>query len=447
MASISSLGIGSGLDLSGLLDQMESAERQQLTPIVRQQNSYQAKISAFGGLESALTSFQEAATKLADAGTFRAVKAEVSGEALTVSAGENAEVGSYDIDISQKARGYSIASAGLAGREEKLGAGSIAFSLGNGDSFSVDVSEDQSSLEGIRDAINDADAGVSASIIDDGSAQPYRLVLSSTDTGTDAAIASVDFGSTGLGTSLALDTNTEVTARNAQLTVNGIAVESQSNRVEEAIQGVTLEIAETGTETLDITRDDAAVKKDIRAFVDAYNGLQKVLSTHTGYDSASGSAGTLLGNATVRGVESDLRDLMGDSVTGGAFSTLSDLGISLQLDGTLEIDDETLDEVVAEQSAALTDFFAGDEGFAGRLDGALESMLEEDGRLERAVEGLESRIEGLGEQYERTEARIGDTIARYRSQFAELDGLIAQMNSTSSYLTQQFEALNAQLGQ
>lgn len=449
MASISSLGIGSGLDLGGLLDQLESSEREQLTPIVQQQRSYQAKISAFGTLENALESFREAAAELADAQTFRAVKTEVSGEALTVSAGEDAVAGSYNIEVGQKARSYSVATAGLADREEKLGAGSIAFTLGSGENFSVDVAEDESSLEGIRDAINNADAGVTASIIDDGSAQPYRLVLSSSDTGSEAAIASVDFGSTGLGTSLALDTNTEVTARNAQLTVNGIAIESQGNRVEEAVQGVTLDIAEIGSASLDITRDSDAVEKDIGTFVDAYNKLQETLTALTDYDSTTGSAGSLLGNTTVRGVESQLRSLMGESVEGGDFNTLSDLGITLQLDGTLELDEETLDEAVADGPRALADFFAGAEGdgFAGRLDDALASVLGEDGSLERATEGLESRIEGLGERYERTEARIGETIARYRSQFSQLDSMIAQMNSTSSYLTQQFEALDAQLSQ
>ena len=449
MASISSLGIGSGLDLNSLLDQLESAERQQLTPIVQQQKSYQAKISAFGRLENALTSFQEAAAKLADAESFRAVKTDISSESLTVSADEEAVVGSYDIEVTQMARRYSIASAGLVDKTEALGAGSVDFTLGNGENFSVTVDESDSSLEDIRDAINKADAGVSASIVNDGSGQPYRLVLSSSDTGTDAAIASVNF--TGLGGQLGLDAATEVQARNAELTVNGIAIESQGNRVEGAIQGVVLNIDDAGSATLDITRDSGAIQKNVESFVSAYNDLQDTLSELTGYNGDTGSAGTLLGNATVRGVETQLRSLMGEAVSDAGFSTLGELGISLELNGTLEMDEEALGDAVANRLGDLAGFFAGaagdTEGFASRIDTALGSLLEEGGTLENATEGLENSIEGLEERYTRTEARIGETIARYRTQFAQLDSLIAQMNSTSSYLTTQFEALSAQLDQ
>lgn len=449
MASISSLGIGSGLDLNSLLDQLESAERQQLTPIVRQQHSYQAKISAFGRLENALAGFQEASAKLAEAETFRAVKTDISGESLSVSAGEDAVVGSYDIEVAQKARRYSIATAGLTDKTETLGAGSIDFTLGNGESFSVTIDQGDSSLEGIRDAINGAGAGVAASIVDDGSGQPYRLVLSSSDTGTEAAVAAVNF--TGLGGQLSADVTTEVQARNAELTVNGIAIESQGNRVEGAIQGVVLDIEDTGSATLDIARDGEAVQKHVEAFVSAYNDLQETLSQLTGYDSDTGSAGTLLGNATVRGVETRLRSLIGEAVEGAGFSTLGELGIDLQLDGTLEVDQEALEDAVANRLGDLAGFLTGaadnSGGFAGRVDTALAGLLEEGGTLENATDGLESSIEGLADRYQRTEARIEETIARYRAQFTRLDSLIAQMNSTSSYLTQQFEALGAQLDQ
>lgn len=451
MASISSLGIGSGLDLNGLLDQLKTDARQQLTPIVKQQQSYQAEISAFGTLENALTDFREAAAELADPETFRAVKTENSGESFTVSADEEAVVGSYDIQVTQKARSYSVATAGLASKEAALGGGTISFTLGNGETFSVDVSDSDSSLVDIRDAINSADGGVTASIIDDGSDQPYRLVLSSTDTGTDAAITAVDFGSGGLGSSLGLDVSTEVQARNAQLTVNGIAIESQDNRVEGAIQGVTLNVTDTGNATLDITPDTSGVGKKVESFVSAYNDLQETLSKLTDYNSDSETAGTLLGNATVRGVETRLRSLMSDVVEGGDFNTLSDVGISLQLDGTLEIDEEALDKVVANQPDSMAEFFSGgtDEsgGFASRIDTALGGMVDDGGTLDKATEGLETRIDGLADRYDRTEAQIDETIARYRTQFSQLDGMIASMNSTSSYLTQQFDALSAQLGQ
>ena len=189
MASISSLGIGSGLDLNGLLDQMESAERQQLAPITQQQKSYQAKISAYGTLEGKLDDFREAAAKLADSQQFDAVKSNVSGDALTAVVGEDALPGTHDIVVNNKARAYSIATQGVTDKTEKLGAGAISFTLGNGDNFSIDVGEYQSSLEGIRDAINEAGKGVQASLVNDGSGQPHRLVLSAASTSVPAVSA------------------------------------------------------------------------------------------------------------------------------------------------------------------------------------------------------------------------------------------------------------------
>jgi flagellar hook-associated protein 2 len=444
------LGIGSGLDLNGLLDQMESAERQQLTPITQQQKSYQAKISAYGTLESKLDDFREAAAKLSDSRQFDAVKSNVSGDALTAVVGEDALPGTHDIVVNHKARAYSIATQGVADKTEKLGAGAISFTLGNGDNFSIDVGEDQSSLEGIRDAINEAGKGVQASLVNDGSGQPHRLVLSATETGTDAAIASVDFGTGGFGATLAVDAGTEVTAINASLSVNGIDIESQSNRVEGAVQGVTLNLEEEGAATISVTRDTAGIKKAVTSFVESYNSLQKSMDSLTSYDQETGTSGELLGDTTLRGIESRIRGVMGGVVSGGEFSALSDIGVDLTIDGTLEVDDEKLDAAVADNLGALTDFFSGtgeSEGLAGQLDATLGKMLGDSGTIENATSGLEDRIEGLGERYLRTEERIESTIARYREQFSKLDSMIAEMNSTSSYLTQQFDSLNAQLSQ
>ncbi|MCX2780131.1 flagellar filament capping protein FliD [Microbulbifer thermotolerans] len=455
MATISSLGIGSGLDLNGLLDDLESAERQQLTPIVAQQQSYQAKISAFGQLESALDSLRQAALELSEADGFTDVKSSLSGEALSATVGDGAVVGSYEIEVTQRARNYSIATEGVADKEALLGAGTIQFTFASdsgpsGGAAEVEVTAEDSSLEGIRDAINAADIGVVASIINDGSDQPYRLVLSSAETGTEAAIASVAF-SGDLQSSLNTDGTTEVEAQDAKLKVNGIDITSQSNRVEDAIQGITLDLEDTGSVSLEITRDTAAIEGKISGFVSAYNNLQDTISSLTSYDQETGSAGVLIGNVTVQSVESRLRNTLTDVLTSsGTFNSLSDLGITLEVDGTLTLDEEALGDLVAEQLSDLTHFFAGvadEDGLADRLDTVLGAMLDEDGTLDSATSGLESSIERLQERYEDTEARIDSTIERYRTQFTQLDLLITQMNTTSTYLTQQFEALSAQLGQ
>ncbi|TGD73157.1 flagellar hook protein [Mangrovimicrobium sediminis] len=448
MSTISALGIGSGLDLNGLLDQLETAEREKLVPIVEQKNSYQSKISAFGQLRSSLASFQAAAEKLNNSSLFGGVKSSVSGDALTAAATSGAQPGSYQVNVSQLARAYSVATAGVADRDADLGAGTVSISLANGDSLSVELGAEDSSLEALRDAINEQDAGVRASIVNDGGDSPYRLVLTSATEGEDAAISSVDFGD--LSASLALDPVTEVTARNAEFSVNGVDVTSQTNQVEGALEDITLVLAEEGEATVTINPNTKAIEDAITGFVSAYNKLQNSIGDLTRFDADSGVAGQLLGDNTLRSVSTRLRSVFVEGVEEGALQRLTDVGITLQLDGTLEIDEEALGELVETGLSDLQDFFAGDSstsGLAGKLGGTLDDMLESSGLLETATGGLESRIDSLDDRYDRVELSIERTMNRYRMQFAQLDSLVANMNSTSSYIAQQFDILNAQLNQ
>lgn len=448
MATISSLGIGSGLDLNGLLDELKSAERQKLQPIVAQQKSYKAKISAFGKLESALEKFQTATAKLNEAKLYQSVSSKVTGSSITATASADAPTGSYQIDVTNMAKTSSVATTGVADKALALGAGTVSISFGDGSSLDVNVPADESSLEAIRDAINAEQGGVSASIVNDGSGTPYRLALSSNETGTDAGIAAVTF-SGDLGAQLAVDAATKVEGENATLTVNGISITSQSNRVEEAIQGVTIEIAEEGSSTMVVERNTLAVREAVSGFVKAYNELKTATSDLTKFNAESGVAGELLGDGTLRNVESRLRSTLTGGMGEGDFRMLTDIGISVQLNGTLKLDEDRLSEVVANEPQALSAFFAGEdtaEGMAGKLDQTLDQILKDRGLLDNATKGLESSIKNLDQRHERMEKSIEATIDRYRRQFGQLDSMIANMNQTSSYLAQQFDMLNAQLG-
>lgn len=448
MATISSLGVGSGLDLTGLLDQLEKAERGKLEPIVQQQRSYQAKISAFGRLEGALSAFRVAAQGVAELDTFTGVKVSSSGDVLSAVGAEDAQAGTYQVTVHHRAEAYSIAAQGVADNKAQLGAGTLTLTQQNGEVLEIDVAAGASSLEAVRDAINAADGGIAASIVNDGSGSPWRLVLAAKDTGTQATITQVDV-SGDLAASLTLDSSTEVAARDASLTVNGISISSQSNTVEGAIQGVTLNLKEAGTQALSIARDSAAGKTAVKGFVDAFNKLEATLNDLTRYDAGSGASGALLGNSTLRSVEARLRSVMQDVLPEGGVKRLQDLGISLQRDGTLKLDEARLDDLLATRHADVAAFFAGDAGqtgFASRIDTALGAMLAPRGLLSTATGGLETSIESLGRRYEQMERSIGQTIDRYRTQFAQLDSMIATMNSTSQYLTQQFDMMNAQLG-
>ena len=460
MSTITSLGVGSGLDLSGLLDQLRDAERGKLEPIKLQQTQQKDKISAYGQLQSALTKFQDAVAKVNDPKLFESLSTNVTGgEGVTASASAQANAGRYEVEVVNAARAGSLATTSVAANDQALtGAGAqLTLTFGKIDpdtgvpaALTLDL-EEGATLIDIRNAINASEeAGVSASIVNDGTG--FRLALSSKETGQDASIEGLEFTGLAGGVTLDADPATQRDGINAEINVNGILITSASNRIEGAIQGVTLNLepgTEGSTSTVVVEQNTRAVREAVTGFVDAFNDLKGTISSLTAYNAESGTAGELNGDSMVRTVESRMRSMLSGGVAGGEFAALSQVGISLQRDGTLELDSDRLDELVRGNMAGLSDFFAGDgkdAGMAGQLNQALGQMLGTNGIVKNTISGAESRVESLNERYARMERSIEGTISRYRTQFGQLDAMIAQMNQTSSYLTQQFDALDAQLG-
>lgn len=463
MSTISSLGVGSGLDLNGLLDELEAAERTKLEPIVQQQEKHQTTISAYGQLEGALSGLQASTAALSDPATFEAVSSNVSGDSVQAAASADAVPGRYQVEVGQLAQASSVATQRVDDAAQPLGAGTLSFTFGNGETLEIEIAEEASSLADIRDAINAENAGVTASIIHDG--QGYRLSLVSSETGTDAAVTGIQV-SGDLSQNLEMDATqdengafleggTYVAARNALLTVNGVAITSQSNMVEGAIQGVTLSLEEVGRSTVTVQQDTDVAKQAIVAFVDSYNALRATIGHLTSFDASDSdkeegsTGGALLGNSTLRSIESQLRGAMNAGVEGDGYNWLFEIGITLNVDGTLRLDEAKLDEAIANDFSGVQAFFVGDAenpGLAQQLDDALEAILADGGTLDLAVSSLESQIERLDQQYIRTEQQIERTMERYRAQFVQLDLMVAQMNQTSQYLTEQFDMMNAQMG-
>ncbi|SOC56370.1 flagellar hook-associated protein 2 [Chromohalobacter canadensis] len=442
MASISSLGVGSGLDLNGLLDQLQEAEQEKLVPIQQQQAEQKTQISAYGQLQSSLSEVQSSASDLNDPELFNSVTSNVEGESAEAAATPDAPPGRYDVNVQQLATASSIATQGVD-EETVLNAdteASLDVTLNDGTAQNIKVEAD-STLSDVRDAINASDAGVSASVVFDGSQS--RLAIASESTGAEAGIDSVAFN--GLD-GLALDTATEIQGQDAKLDVNGIAITSDSNQVEEAIQGTTLSLTDTGESTVTVARDEESIRGAITGFVDSYNDMKSTTADLTSFSSEDGEtqAGDLLGDSTTRMAESRLRSTMTESVDGDGLQTLEDAGISMNVDGELEIDDEQLDEALSTQPGAVQTLFSGTDesaGIAGRVEEELDTMLGENGMVEGAVTGAENQMDRLEERYSSMEDSIATTVDRYRTQFQELDSMVSEMNQTSSYLTQQLSAM------
>lgn len=470
-SAITSLGVGSNLDLGSLLDNLKTSEQARLKPLATREASSKAQLSAYGTVQSALGNLKAAADGLNKSALFQSTSAAVSGEAFTAKTAEDAVPGRYSVQVNQLARAQSLYSAGVASSSDPIGAGgTLDIKLGGADgnsnqSVSIDLIAGDTSLEGVRDAINKADIGVSASIINDGGDSPYRLILSSNVTGTDNQISVTARDNTALADLVNYDsaaksgslTQPETgAAADAQLTVNGIPITRSSNTVADAIQGVTLSLDSTteSAESVSVARDDAGIKKAINTFVSAYNSFQKVADKLTGYNSETDIGGLLNGDSTMRSVESSLRGVLNTAQSDGAFSGLAQIGVSLQKDGNtndliMAVDDDVLSAALADKPADVAALFSGasdsvldTDGVAGTLAKAIDNLTSDNGTLGAATAGTKRRISDTQDRMESMQVSIDATIERYRQQFVALDSLVSSLNSTKSYLTSQFDALN-----
>lgn len=456
MATLSSPGIGSGLDISGLITKLMEAESQPLVSLAKKEATIQAKISAFGSIKSTLSSLQTAVQTLSKPASFTGASATVADTSvLTATSGSAAVPGNYNINVAQLAQNHVIRSDSAYTTSDTFNAGTLTLTV-NGKTTNVAIEAGKNdTLAGIAKSINEAKAGVNASVINTGSTQ--RLVLTSATTGADGAI-SLSVAETGSGATHSLtnfayggsDTPTMVqtqAANNAMFTINNIEVTRSSNTVTDAIDGLTLGLSKLGETKVTVARDISGTTSAINAFVKAYNDVVTTLGKVSAYDAATKTASTLTGDSTVRSLGFQLSSLSG-SVVGdmsGNTARLSDIGISRQLDGTLKVDDAKLKAALNDPDRDVASLFgsteAGREGIAVRFDKALNSILGEGGSLTSRTNGLSNSIKDIDNQRTAINERLEAKEANYRKQFQALDSLISSMSTTSDYLTQQLSAI------
>lgn len=389
--ALSSPGVGSGLDVNSIVTQLMTVERLPVRLLDKKESGYLSKLSAYGSLKSALGSFQSAMSGLNNAARFQSLSATAADPAImTAGANSTAAVGSYTVQVNQLAQAQTITAAGQTSASAAIGAAvttTLTFQFGtisggtlttgaySGATFAQDATQatgtvtidsSNNSLQGIRDAVNAANLGVTATIVNDGSAAPYRLVLASNNTG---ASKSMKIGVTGDATLQGLlaydpaatqNLTQGSAAQNAALTVNGIAVASASNTISGAIQGVTLSPLKTGTTTLNVARDTAAAQSAAAAFVKAYNDVNNTLTSLSAYNASTKKGAILLGDSTVRALQSQMRGTLGATLTGSSASltSLSQIGIALQKDGTMALDAAKLATAIASNFSDIAGLFA-----------------------------------------------------------------------------------------
>jgi flagellar hook-associated protein 2 len=440
MATISSTGIGSGLDIDSLVSKLVTAERSAgQTRIDTKKGKLTEQFSAMAQLMGGMSAFQSSLNSLVSAGSFTSRKVSVSDEkAFTAKAGPTAAAGSYDVQVEQLAKASQLGSEPFALASTPVGTGTLTISVG-ASSFSIEVVEGGNNVANIRDAINKsaANKGVQASLLTD--VDGTHLVLTSTKTGEDHALTvTASGGNGGLEQLETMEVRSE--AQDAILFVSGYEIHSDSNTVSSAIEGVALTLKapteEGSTILLSVDRDDTAIQDAAKKFVDSYNSLASTIKSLSKYDVATEAAGALLGDAMLRNIDSQVRKMISSPVAGvnGNYNTLASLGITTQADGKLKLDTVRFNAALAASPGAVSDIFTSSNGVAVKLADFMGSKTSVTGEVTARSSNITDTLVDLKDQQDALNARMKIIEQRYFKQFNALDTLLGQMNTTATAL-------------
>jgi flagellar hook-associated protein 2 len=526
-------GLATGIDTDTIVKELMALERQPINRLQRDKSWYQTRRNAFTSFDGKLTSFLSKIENLGSSEDLRQKAVSSSSEEFfSVSAGVDALPGtSYQIEVVSLAQVQKNVSNGYTDKSaQSFGTGELTLTVGEQDPISISIGENNNSLEGIMQAINDADAGVNASIINDGTANPYRLVLTGEDVATSFSLSTsladyngdvsgqlqtggfasttsayfgggtlalstgeqitlngtsnsledirdainAETGTTGITASivadgdnfvLALDNGATITSTNfsggydslpvsetqaasqAHIRVDTIDIYSNSNTLNEAIPGLTLDLnqAEAGTMTnISVSLDEKAIKSQITSFVAGYNEVMTFIGSQSVNEGSSG--GVLGGDPSMNGVKRRLQNLLTTTVnSSGSFAALSQLGLETQRDGTITLDDAILMEAIQNDLDSVEKLLVGEgenEGIAVQFQNYIEGKTHSiDGLLATNKKSTESTIRRLDDRIEQMNARLEKKEETLRSKFTAMEQLISGMNSQSSFLSQQMDML------
>lgn len=476
MATVSSAGIGSGLDVNSIITQLMAIEKQPLTALQTKATTIQSTVSEYGKVKSAVSTLRDLSVKLASITTWgQTVGSSSNTAAVNATTTTGSAPGNYSVEVQKLASVQTTATGVFAAATTLVGAGTLHIELGTygagQTSFTpktgataVDVTiAATDTLGDVRDKINAAGGGVTALIMTD--ATGSRLLLRSNTSGADNAfrtsVVDADGGNadaTGLS-ALAFDPSAGAavmtqnqTAANAAATVNGLPVTSTTNVLSNIVDGLTLTLSAVTTApvSVDVATDKVSLKKTITDFADAYSALVKLISTDTKYDATTKKGGPLQGDSAAVGLQRQIRNLAGAaSGASTTFGHLSDIGLELQRDGAMTVNATKLDNSLANvaelkkmfSNSNLTD--ATQDGFAKRFRVVTDTMLSADGTLTTRTDGLAAQLTKNRKDQDTLSVRLAATEKRMRAQYTALDATMARLNSVSSYVTQQINAFNA----
>jgi flagellar hook-associated protein 2 len=474
MATISSAGIGSGLDVNGIVTQLLAIERQPLAALEREETQLTSRLSEFGKLQSMVSAMRDKASALTSSTLWmRSTGSSADAASVNVTTSSGAAVGAYAVQVARLATQQTVSSPRFTTTSPgTFGAGSLTIELGattgttspegvftatgftpkaGAAAVTVTFTAEDDTLAEMRDKINAADAGVVATVVND--VNGSRLAIRSKDTGAEQGFrltgtdSAAQFGFDPLAASpMTLNQR----AVNALATINGIEVESASNTLANVSDGVTLQLLRTTSAPVEIkvASDSAAMKTALEDFVKSYNELSTYIAAQTKYDEVNKRGGPMQGDSLVLGIQRQMRAVMANASSASSlFGRLSDIGITAQRDGTLVIDSAKLDNGLADLPE-LRKLLATDgadtatSGFMQRFKELGDVLLGADGAFDNRSGSLRARLDRNDDRQSQMQARLQATEKRLRDQYTALDRNMGQLNGLSSYVTQQMQALN-----
>lgn len=466
--AISSPGVGSGLDVNGIISQLIALERKPIQQTQTQIGGLQSGISAWGQIKSGLAKLQDAASKLLDENLWKRNTATSSNEsALAVRTTGGAVAARYDITVQALAQAQAVRSAvplassgalGLSGRLEfTRGTWAGGTFNGSGSPTSVTV-EATDTIDDIARKVNEANAGVSAVVVRNGS--QASLVFKSRDTGAangfevrayDDSNTLITDGSTGLGALSYFDNgggivgmDLSAAAQDAAAEIDGVAVSSATNTLSGVISGLTLELKTVSATpvTVTVNTDTQSMGDAVKAFQQAFNDLSKTIKDLTRADPTGAGNGPLRGDQAATGILTMLRNYAGSAASGTGLTRLTDLGLTFQRDGSLGLDITRLEAALADPNQVRNVFAENTAGIGRRIRDFARDALAASGAASSRERTLQETVKRKNAEIERIEERVQRSEQRLRAQYTALDAKMAQYTGLSNYINQQLGLWN-----
>lgn len=462
MASISSAGIGSGLDVNSIVTQLMAIERQPLTALQTKQTSIQTTVSEYGKVKSAISTLRDAASKLSGSSLWGQTVSTSSNAAAVTSTTNGSVAGTYSVAVQSLASVQTVATGVYPTTTVNPGTGVLHVDMGawgagqtsftgKSPAVSADISiAATDTLTDVRDKINAAGVGVTALVMTDSSGS--RLLMRSNVSGAQngfrtSGIAGLGFDPAGGAAGM---TQTQAAA-DAKATVNGLPVTSTTNAFVNIVDGLslTLNAVTTAPVNVEVAADKENIKKALSAFADAYSAVNKLITTDTKYDPTTKKGGPLLADSAVSAMQTRLRSMVGD-VCGASsvFARLSDVGLQLQTDGSMKVDATRVDSALVNLTELKKAFSNSDvlvpanDGFGKKFRLLNDTFLSADGSLASRTDGLGTQLTRNQKSQDDLTVRLAGIEKRMRAQYNALDARMAQLTGASSLVSQQIAAYN-----